>query len=67
MSQRQAIDLLVQFAAPLIPVGARVVELLYRRHLEHYTIEDVVANMEMTMLRSGIARRRPDHPPAIAS
>jgi adenylate cyclase len=66
MSQREAIDLLVQVAAPLIPLGARVVELLYQRHLEHYSMEDVVANMEMTMLRAGMVQRTTEHPPAIA-
>ncbi|MGZ4147078.1 MAG: adenylate/guanylate cyclase domain-containing protein [Actinomycetota bacterium] len=66
MSQREAIDLLVQVAAPLMPMGHRVVDLLYRRHLEHYSMEDVVANMEMTMRRAGIVQRSSEHPPAIA-
>ena len=66
MSQREAIDLLVQVAAPLIPMGARVVDLLYQRHLEHYSMEDVVANMEMTMQRAGLVQETPDHKPVVA-
>jgi adenylate cyclase len=66
LSQREAIDLLVQVAAPLIPLGARTVELLYQRHLEHYSMEDVVANMEMTMRRAGRVQETPAHRPVMA-
>ena len=66
MSQREAIDLLVQVAAPLIPMGARVVDLLYQRHLEHYSMEDVVANMEMTMRHAGLVQETPAHKPVVA-
>ena len=66
MSQREAIDLLVEVAAPLIPLGSRVVDLLYRRHLEHHSMEDVVANMEMTMRRAGLVQEPPDRMPVIA-
>jgi adenylate cyclase len=66
MSQREAIDLLVQVAAPLIPLGARTVDLLYQRHLEHFSMEDVVANMEMTMRRAGLVQDTPAHKPVVA-
>ena len=66
MSQREAIELLVQVAAPLIPLGARTVDLLYQRHLEHHSMEDIVANMEMTMRRAGLVQETQDHMPVVA-
>ena len=66
MSQREAIELLVQVAAPLIPLGARTVDLLYQRHLEHHSMEDIVANMEMTMRRAGLVQETRDHMPVVA-
>ena len=67
MSQRETIDALVQVAEPLIPMGHRVVDLLYRRHLEHYSMEDIVANLELMMTRSGIRQHLAGRPqPAIA-
>jgi hypothetical protein len=66
LSQREAIELLVQVAAPLIPLGARTVDLLYQRHLEHHSMEDIVANMEMTMRRAGLVQETTDHMPVVA-
>ena len=65
-SNSQAIDALVGFAAPMLQVGDRAVSLLYRRHLEHYSTEDIVANLERVVEEAGIARPRPAHPTAIA-
>jgi adenylate cyclase len=40
--------------------------LLHARHMEHYIIEDVLQNLELTLERVGLAQRRPERPPAIA-
>jgi adenylate cyclase len=58
--------LTVELAAPLIPLGFRAVELLFRRHFDHYAMEDVVANIEIALERAGRHRRRERRPPAIA-
>jgi hypothetical protein len=39
MSQREVMDLVTAVGAPIVPLGFRVVELLHRRHLEHFEIE----------------------------
>jgi len=66
MSQRDVMDLISQVGAPLVPLGFRVSDLLYRRHLEHFEIEDIVTNTEIAMRQAGLAQERPEHPPAIA-
>ncbi len=65
-SRSLAIDALVTYAAPMLQVGHRAVSLLYRRHLEHYSTEDIVANLERVLEEAGIPRPRPVHPTAIA-
>jgi adenylate cyclase len=66
MSQRDVMDLITEVGAPLVPLGFRVADLLYRRHLEHFEIEDIVTNTEIAMRQAGLAQERPEHPPAIA-
>jgi adenylate cyclase len=55
----------VQLATTMLPLGYRVADLLYRRHLEHYALEDVVLNIEIALERSGRAERRKGGLPAI--
>ena len=66
MSQRDVMDLISQVGAPLVPMGFRVSHLLYRRHLEHFEIEDIVTNTEIALRQAGLAQDRPANPPAIA-
>jgi adenylate cyclase len=40
--------------------------LLHARHMEHAIVGDVLQNLEITLERAGMARRRPERPPAIA-
>jgi class 3 adenylate cyclase len=40
--------------------------LLYRRHFEHYVIDVTVLRAEAELELAGLARRRPERPPAIA-
>ncbi|MFL6104582.1 MAG: MerR family transcriptional regulator, partial [Actinomycetes bacterium] len=59
-------DDLNQVAAWLMASLERAVVLLYRRHFEHYVLEVIVLRAEAALERAGLARRRPDRPPAIA-
>jgi adenylate cyclase len=55
----------VQLAEKMIPMGFRAIELLYRRHFEHFALEDVVTNIEIAMERSGRVPARTASLPAI--
>jgi adenylate cyclase len=55
-----------QVAAWLMASLERAVVLLYRRHFEHYVLDVTVLRAEAALERAGLARRRPDRPPAIA-
>ena len=59
-------DDLNQVAAWLMASLERAVVLLYRRHFEHYVLDVTVLRAETALERAGLARRRPDRPPAIA-
>jgi adenylate cyclase len=59
-------DDLNQVAAWLMASLERAVVLLYRRHFEHYVLDVTVLRAEAALERAGLARRRPDRPPAIA-
>jgi adenylate cyclase len=59
-------DDLNQVAASLIASLERTLALLYRRHFEHYILDVTVLRAEASMERAGLARRRPERPPAIA-
>jgi adenylate cyclase len=59
-------DDLNQVAAWLMASLERAVILLYRRHFEHYVLDVTVVRAEAALERVGLARRRPDRPPAIA-
>jgi adenylate cyclase len=43
-----------------------VIDILHTRHMEHYIVEDVISNLELSLERAGLAQRRPKLPPAIA-
>jgi adenylate cyclase len=66
MSPAEVIDTVSVIGAQVIPVVERGLQLLHRRHLEHYIVEDIVANTELTLEHAGLAQRRPANPPAIA-
>ena len=59
-------DDLNQVAAWLMASLERAVVLLYRRHFEHYVLDVTVLRAEAALERAGLARRRPERPPAIA-
>ena len=55
-----------QVAASMMASLERTVVLLYRRHFEHSVLDVTVLRAEAGLERAGLARRRPDRPPAIA-
>jgi class 3 adenylate cyclase/DNA-binding transcriptional MerR regulator len=59
-------DELNQVAASMMASLERSMLLLYRRHFEHYVIDVTVLRAEAELERAGLARRRPERPPAIA-
>jgi adenylate cyclase len=59
-------DDLNRAAATLMASLERTVLLLYRRHFEHYVLDVTVLRAEAALERAGLARRRPERPPAIA-
>jgi adenylate cyclase len=65
-SQREVMDRVTEIGIGLLPVGFRIAEILHRRHLEHYEIEDIVTNTEIAMEQAGLVARRPESPPTIA-
>ena len=40
----------------LLPLARRAVDVGYRRHLDHYLLEDVIENIEVALDRAGLAR-----------
>jgi adenylate cyclase len=65
-SQREVMDRITEVGIGLLPIGFRIAEILHRRHLEHYEIEDIVTNIEIAMEQAGLVARRPESPPTIA-
>ena len=65
-SQREVMDRITEIGIGLLPVGFRIAEILHRRHLEHFEIEDIVTNTEIAMEQAGLVARRPESPPTIA-
>jgi adenylate cyclase len=59
-------DELNQVAASMMASLERTLILLYRRHFEHYVLDVTVLRAEAGLERAGLARRRPERPPAIA-
>jgi adenylate cyclase len=59
-------DELNKVVASMMASLERTVVLLYRRHFEHYVLDVTVLRAEAALERAGLARRRPDQPPAIA-
>jgi adenylate cyclase len=66
LTQREWMDQISGIGAGLLPIGFRAVELLHRRHLESFEIEDIVTNTEIAMAQAGLHPRRRLDPPAIA-
>jgi adenylate cyclase len=62
---REVMESAVTMASTLAPVGVRVLELIYRRHFEHYALEDIIGNIEIALERAGMALPRPVRVPAI--
>jgi adenylate cyclase len=50
----------------LLPLARRAVEVGYRRHLDHYLLEDVIENIEVALDRAGLAPTGARTPPGIA-
>jgi len=64
--QPEVAPVVTEAAARLLPLAHRAVALGYRRHLEHYTVEDVIENVELALERAGLAPPGHRDPPAIA-
>jgi adenylate cyclase len=63
---REAIDIVSGIGQAFMEQAARVIEILHMRHLEHYIMEDVISNLELSLEQAGLAQRQPKRPPAIA-
>jgi adenylate cyclase len=50
----------------LLPLARRAVDVAYRRHLDHYLLEDVIENIEVALDRTGLAPSVTKTPPGIA-
>jgi adenylate cyclase len=66
MPHHRVMDAAAAMAQPMADQAELAVRLLHRRHLEHYSVEEIVENTEITLERAGVAPRRPVAPPAIA-
>ena len=62
----EVMDQIAMLGVPLVEAGFRAGHLLHRRHLEHFEIEDIVANTELAMQQAGMTQPAPARPPAIA-
>jgi adenylate cyclase len=63
---RQAIDSVSAIARPFMDESEKGMRLLHSRHMEHYIVEDVIANLELSLAQAGLGQPRPKRPPAIA-
>jgi adenylate cyclase len=63
---REAIDIVAGVGQAFMHEAVRVIDILHTRHMEHYIVEDVISNLELSLERAGLAQRRPKQPPAIA-
>jgi adenylate cyclase len=66
MSQWELMQFVSEMGALLMPAAFRAVDLLARRHLESFLVEDIVTNTEIAMEHAGRKQRRLAKPPAIA-
>jgi adenylate cyclase len=66
MPMRDAIDTVAIIGQGFMNEAVRVIDILHTRHMEHYIVEDVISNLELSLERAGLAQRRPKQPPAIA-
>lgn len=62
----EVMDAAAAMSQPMSDAAELAVRLLHRRHLEHYSVQEIVENTEITLERAGVAPRRPVAPPAIA-
>ena len=63
---RDGIQIVAATGRQFIDATVDVLSMLYTQHLEHYTFEDIVQNLELALEQSGLGQRRPKDPPAIA-
>ena len=66
LSERELLERMAVARAQLEPVTGRVLELLHRRHEEHFFFQDVTQHVEAALEKAGVARPRAWRPPAIA-
>ncbi|HEV8563736.1 MAG TPA: adenylate/guanylate cyclase domain-containing protein [Actinomycetota bacterium] len=66
LPMRDAIQTAAELGKAFMEKARHGMMLLHARHMEHYIIEDIVQNLELTLEQAGMAQRRPDRPPAIA-
>ncbi len=66
MKMREAIDIAAQLGKSFKDETFHALQILHARHMEHYVMEDVIANLELSLEEAGMAQRRPAKPPAIA-
>ena len=64
--QPEVISMIVEMANQLLPLARQVVDIGYRRHLEHYSVEVTVENIELAFERAGLGRSPLGGTPAIA-
>ena len=60
--QPEIAPVVTETASRLLPLAHRAVVLGYRRHLEHYTVEDVIQNVEVALERAGLTSPGRRHP-----
>jgi hypothetical protein len=60
--QPEIAPVVTETASRPLPLAHRAVVLGYRRHLEHYTVEDVIQNVEVALERAGLTSPGRRHP-----
>jgi adenylate cyclase len=63
---REAAETVGQLASQFVEIGLEGLNWLYRRHLEHYVIQDVIVSTEAALEEAGLAAAREQRPPTIA-
>ena len=66
MALGQLMDNLSEYSAKFIPASIRSVNWLYRRHLEHFIMQDIIELTEAALEKLEITPPRSETPPAIA-
>ncbi len=65
MPERQMRELAATMSLELQPLAERVLLWLYRRHQEHFIVEDLIEHVEAAMEEAGLGERRPVGVPAM--